>query len=404
VVAVAAWLAAGWPVASAAASLRATLGQSWSKARRGIQQTLGVALACFVLLQPYAVLDASRFVAGVGQEVAMGQGWYDFPYTRQFAGTLPYLYQARQILLFAMGLPLGLLGMSGLLWLLGRVVRRAGRQEMVLLAWPLLYALMQGAAYAKFIRYTLPLLPFLCLAGAAMWTAAWRRATSLAGAWRGTAKTLLLAALCVVTSGTAFQAMAFLDIYREPHPWIQASVWLCQHMPAGSTLLTEEWDDPLPAERASGDAECTGKYNTLRADMYGPDTEAKLEQLLDAIEAADYIVLSSQRLYGTIVRLEERYPLTTQYYQRLFAEELGFQLVAAPALYPRLAGVTVLDDPRAGLSLATPPLLVAGRPSGWVLDLGMADESFTVYDHPQPLIFARTARLTRGELTALLRE
>ena len=403
-VAVVAWWVAGQPAGSAKTSLRTKLGQSWSEARQGVLHTLGTALVCFVLLQPYAVLDASRFFVGVGQEIAMAQGWYDFPYTRQYAGTWPYLYQARQILLFGMGLPLGLLGVSGLLWLVVRVVRQAGREEMVLLAWPLLYALMQGAAYAKFIRYTLPLLPFLCLAGAAMWSRAWGKAASVVGLWRRPLRSLLYVVLLVVLLGTAFQALAFLNVYRESHPWIQASVWLCQHMPTGSTLLTEEWDDPLPAERASGGAECVANYTTLRADMYAPDTEAKLEELLDAIEAADYIVLSSQRLYGSIVRLQERYALTSRYYQRLFAEQLGFQLVAAPAVYPRLAGVTLVDNPRAGLSLATPPLLADRRLPGLVLDLGRADESFTVYDHPQPLIFARTARLARGELAALLKE
>ncbi|MBM4431779.1 MAG: hypothetical protein FJ026_15755 [Chloroflexi bacterium] len=73
-------------------------------------------------------------------------------------------------------------------------------------------------------------------------------------------------------------------------------------------------------------------------------------------------------------------------------------------MYPRLAGVTLLDNPRTGLPLATPPVLAAARPSGLVLDLGRADESYTVYDHPQPLVFAKGVQLPRRALSALLAE
>jgi hypothetical protein len=136
--------------------------------------------------------------------------------------------------------------------------------------------------------------------------------------------------------------------------------------------------------------------------MYTPDSEAKLEELLDALQAADYIALSSQRLYGSISRLPERYPISSRYYRELFAERLGFQLVAAPAVYPQLAGITLLDNPRAGLALPSPPLLAANKPDGLVIEMGRADESFTVYDHPQPLIFAKVAHLSRYQHEAVL--
>jgi hypothetical protein len=129
---------------------------------------------------------------------------------------------------------------------------------------------------------------------------------------------------------------------------------------------------------------------------------SKLEQLLDAIQTSDYIVLSSQRLYATIARLSQRYPMTSRYYQQLFAERLGFQLVAAPVVYPQLGSIVLVDNPSAGLELATPRLLEESRPAGLPIDLGPADESFTVYDHPQPLVFAKVRQLPRGELSGLL--
>jgi hypothetical protein len=214
---------------------------------------------------------------------------------------------------------------------------------------------------------------------------------------------LVLASLFVlVLVSLVFYAMAFESIYRQSHTWIQASQWLCEHAAPGSVVLTEVWDDPLPVDGAQETTNCQEDLVSLRVDMYAPDDEAKLECLLDALEEADYVVLSSQRLYGTVSRLPQRYPASSLYYQSLFAERLGFELVAAPAVYPHAAGIHLVDDPRAGTSLATPPLLAANRPAGVVVGLGRADESFTIYDRPQPLVFAKTRQLSREELHVLL--
>jgi len=399
-----AWIASVWPERSKQGHVLAQLRTAWCQVKGGVFLTFALAILCFLLLQPYALIDWYNFGQGIAQEVAMSQGWFDFPYTRQYAGTLPYLYQARQILLFAMGLPLGVLGLSGLLWLGFRLWRQPSRDRVALWSWPLLYAFLQGAAYAKFIRYVLPLLPFLCLAGAAVWVAAWDAVGASPGVLgrRQAAKGALILLLCTVSLSTLLYALSFLNVYAQTHPWIQASSWLCQHLGEGNTVMVEYWDDPLPAYSGGEGLGCQEEYVFLQLDLYAPDAEAKLEQLLNGIEASDYIVLSSQRLYAPISRLAERYPISSRYYRELLAERLGFQLVAAPAVYPQLWGITLLDNPRAGLPFSSPPLLAANRPAGLVLDLGQADESFTVYDHPQPLIFAKVLRLPRHELQDLL--
>ena len=97
-------------------------------------------------------------------------------------------------------------------------------------------------------------------------------------------------------------------------------------------------------------------------------------------DGSDYLILASRRLYGSIPRLPERYPLATRYYERLVGGDLGFEPAAeftrGPAwLNPRLA-------PLPG---AAPALLVP-------------DESFVVYDHPRVLIYRNAERLTTNEL------
>ncbi len=393
-----AWLSVGLQP-DTGESARMRLLAAWRSVWRRMAGTLAIAALCFLVLEPYALIDFTSFICGIGQEIAMSQGWYDFPYTRQYFGTVRYLYSLRQMLLFTAGPCFTLLGVAGLAYCsIGtgrRVVRGvSSMKEGIWLVWPVLYGLTQGGSYAKFVRYMLPLFPFLAIAGAVLWVAGWRR---LAHSTLGRGLWAALGGVTLVT--TAFYGLAFLNIYAQPHPWLQASDWLCQNMASGTTIMVEYWDDPLPA-LPSATEECPVQYDFYWVDMYAADGPEKLEALLDGLERCEYIVLSSDRLYATISRLPQRYPLSSCYYRLLFSGELGYELALAPAVYPRLGGVVLQDDPRAGISL--PPLPLTTPQAAVVLHLGRADESFSVYDHPQPLVFRRVRSIGRNELSLLL--
>jgi len=97
--------------------------------RRGLGGlALGTALASvtFLLAEPYALLDGFLFVSGLAQEGAMARGAADLPYTRQFIGTLPYLYTLRELVVWSLGVPLGALALAGLGWMTWRALCRAG--------------------------------------------------------------------------------------------------------------------------------------------------------------------------------------------------------------------------------------------------------------------------------------
>ena len=70
-----------------------------------------------------------------------------------------------------------------------------------------------------------------------------------------------------------------------------------------------------------------------------PDTPRKLDRLATELVRADYILFYSNRLYGTITRLPERYPVTSAYYRQLFGGELGYRLANVETSYPNIAGV-----------------------------------------------------------------
>ena len=334
-----------------------------------------VVLAVFVLTNPFAVIEFPAYVRQITAQNAMVSGLMDAPYTRQYIGTLPYLYFVQQLSQWGLGWPLGVVAWGGLIWAAVEPARqRANPAIVVMLAWVLPYFAFTGAFHTKFPRYMAPLLPFLAVfgAGAAMAFYRW-----LAARW-GRRGRLAWGALAVgVAVFTLGWALAFTGVYRQEHPWIAASRWIYANIPEGKKLLTEHWDDSLPLTLD----ELPGKppirsYQRTELPMWDPDTPAKLDTLVNELSTADYIVLATNRLSAPMARLRDRYPMSSQYYRMLFAGDLGYQPVAEFSAYPRLGGLIIRDD--------------------------NADESFSVYDHPHVLVFENAGRLKPELLRARL--
>ncbi len=82
----------------------------------GVLIALVLALLAFALTSPYAVLDWKNFVqATLVEQGRMVRGVADFPFTRQYRNTLPYLYFVEQQVRWGLGWPLGLLALAGTL-------------------------------------------------------------------------------------------------------------------------------------------------------------------------------------------------------------------------------------------------------------------------------------------------
>ena len=165
----------------------------------------------------------------------------------------------------------------------------------------------------------------------------------------------------------------------------------------GSSPANEStWDDGLPL-RMNGYDGYSGLYQRdLNFEMYWDDNAAKLTRLEDTLNQSDYIFITSNRQWGTIPRVQERYPLSTAYYRDLlgcppekdilwcysvaepgmFSSKLGFDLVKVAESYPALGTLKINDV--------------------------LAEEAFTVYDHPKVLIFKKTAGYTPQIVNGLL--
>ncbi len=357
------------------------------RARGTLARIFGVALAVFVVTQPYALLDPIRYFGQIGTESLVARGWLDYPYTRQFADTLPFIYPIVQSSVWGMSLPLGIFAWGGSALFVWQWWRGRDWQSGFILSWALVYFLIVGGQYAKYLRYQLPLLPFLFL----MATVAVSRVT------RHALRVMFYAFASLALLAAFVYSLAFTSIYSREHPWLQISNWIYSNVPAGTAIATEHWDDTLPVSiRAAGVDRAPIEYRVQVLPMYDADDPAKVQTLVDALVANDYIVLASSRLYATITRLPQRYPISSRYYRLLFSGQIGFDLVAHAINGIALDGIVIADDRFDGI---LPPGL---RSDALVWNWGRADESFTVYDHPMPLVFKKTRSLSRAELKALL--
>ncbi|VAW35723.1 hypothetical protein MNBD_CHLOROFLEXI01-401, partial [hydrothermal vent metagenome] len=131
------------------------------------------------------------------------------------------------------------------------------------------------------------------------------------------------------------------------------------------------------------------------------DNEEKLTENVALLAEADYVAILSNRIYGVVPRLPERYPLSSQYHALLFAGELGYEPVYVIGRFPTLFGWQLRPDTFDWLNLQPPAFVQSYLTDQPSINLGRADESFIVYDQPLTIIFENVERKTAVELQAL---
>ena len=263
------------------------------------------------------------------------------------------------------------------------------RGSVLLLSWVVPYLLITGSFEVKFLRYMIPATPFLIVFGSRMLLDLWDTVSTRLPRLRP----LLVAGFFLLLAATGFYTVAYTAIYEREHPAIRTARWINENAPEGSVILKEHWEEGIPGLHG---------YDIRELPLYNDDTETKLSRIANELAAADYVVFYSNRLYGTIPRLPDRYPFSGEYYRLLFSGDLGYELADVQTSYAGLAGVTFVDDTLSRPGVPSPGRLVSDAASGLVLNMGFADESFTVYDHPMTLVFENRGRLSAGEIEQAL--
>ncbi len=361
---------------------------------------ISIATVTFVVTSPFVFLDWEPFRFAVfEQQGNMVTGIFDWPFTRQYRGTWPYLYNIRQQLQWGLWYPLGVTVLAGTLWALLRMGRtlwtgsstwlpRLVDGEWLIMLWIVLYFGPTGAFLAKFNRYALPMLPSVVLLGTGLvtwcchwWTVNPSPGAALSDRVRNAVKWVGLSWGWIVVLGSIFWLGANINgIYMRNHTWLEASRWMYHNAPDNSVVFWERWDDWLPKPRSlllPHDPTLPQKnFKAIDWSPFDDETERSLTLLKERLLEADYIIFSSRRVIAAIPRLPERYPLANRYYELLFNGDLGFEEVHQEIHFPMLWGLQFDDT--------------------------LADESWRLYDHPPVRIFAKVRHLSEQELDSLL--
>jgi len=321
-------------------------------------------LATFLIFEPFATIDFSTFKRHILEQYQMTRSAFTFPYTLQYVGKPPYLYEIKQIFLWGLGPLLAIFAFAGVLYTtylgIKKPVDRKGR-IVLLFSYFWIYFFVVGKFAIGYIRYMLPIYPLLALSAAVLINHSFAFLKSKFKI----PITLLLIFYSVVLILILIWPVSFISIYSKTHSRITASQWILNNIPKGSILAQETWDDNLPLGE-------THLYNIEELPMNEPDNSSiKWAKINQVLERADYIIISSNRNYRSLQKLIdcEKLPIgrcykrTAEFYRQLFENKLNFIKVAEFAVFPKI------------------PFL------NFEIDDSSSDEIFTVYDHPKVMIF-----------------
>lgn len=300
------------------------------------------------LISIYQIIDFEQFKQEQEYMQSVTYGKYKPPFVIIYEGTIPYLYQLFNILPFTFGfisLPLAFLGAYKIF-----KKKKITYNLFFLFAFPLLYFLWSGAWFAKFSRYYLLLFPFLVL----------YTAFSLEKIKN---KLLFLILLLIGINGALF-----IKIYLTTNTRVEASNWIYQHVPNNSVISGEHWDDQLPFPSYTQ----TKQFKLMSLQVYDAETPSKIDQLALTLSESDYVILSSRRVYASILKNSNLYPKTANMYKKLFSGELGFTLENNFSNYPFIFS----DD--------------------------AADETFQSYDHPPVIILKNNRRYAPKRIISII--
>jgi len=383
-----------------AAHLAQTRRQFNRPASWGIPQLLLcglVVVGLWLALNPYAVLNPATYFDldrndSVRTQSLVVAGSLPVLYTAQFDGTPRFLYALTNWLRYGFGLPLTALSLAavgGGFWRLWQA--RRGRPAVVkshaiapteserppawfadayVLTWLLAYTVVAGGAYAKFIRYALPLAPPLCILGgrllADLW-AGWRP-----GAPKLSWQTMSGRALALIIAAAGLlHTLAYVQIYRPPDVRLQAVSWIQQQAPTGASILVEK-DEGLLLHKAESEYGLTG-YNWRVWNPYEVDGVTSVRYLapsvspgqtaayLGSLLTTDYVIVGNSWA-ERFTAAAARFPAQAAFYRRLFAGETGYRLVKTFRVIPQLGP--------------------------WAWDDSGAELTFRLFDHPAVFIFA----------------
>lgn len=378
-------------------------------------------ICVFRIFTPYLFADNSLFL--INPKVINNwkelQGFNDpdawFPPGIQWINTPSLIYPTIQLFYWGLGVPLTWLSIVSFFWLskklsgplysdiitLFRKSNSTNEQKTthiqqistLLISLPIIiiaiFFLYQSMQYVMPLRYFWPIFPSLAII----------IGIGLIDIYVQFEQKIVLSVIGVFLVFSLTAPLAYMSIYTSPHSRVAASEWIYTNIPTNTVISSEHWDDGLPLNIENFGL--NSFYQTIELPLYDPDSLEKWKDIAIKLDAIEYIIVTSNRVYGSITSAPERYPITTKYYQHLFSGSLGFSKVAEFTSRPTITFPFLS-------ACISPPFLYYGSvdtlsskqtcEDGIVFIDDYAEESWTVYDHPKITIFKKNSSYQTPQL------
>ena len=373
------------------------------------------AVSVYTILNPYAILDIGTYYSDITAQSMMAKHAGMWPFTNQYVGTTPLLYQLKQSVIWGLGIPIGVISWAGVIfsavmWLRKKDSRFA---DSIILVWLIPQLIFLESFEVHFTRYLFCLIPFMVLLGARLVISIvdTARQNVVSGNYKkyfeGVSRRVPLHRLpsvyvhnvitisfCAFVTLAILPGLAFSSVYLEPHTAIRGSEWLHLNVPSGTKIISDNhWDEFIPGME---------RYDVWQFPLYESDGRDKMNELSHNLSKSEYLVFYSYRPFVSALRAEDKYPLSAQYYRFLFEGKLGYELVERFHSYPSLWRISLKDDPYSYVGLPEPVDSLQSTDSHLHIDLGYADDNVVGYDHPQVLIFRNTGKIPFAIIDTML--
>lgn len=332
--------------------------------------------------------------------------WY--PPAVQWVHKIPIVFALINIAVFGVGILYFIFVILGV-FIIFLKVRKL--EFSLILFWVLFFVLYQSTQFSQTMRYFIFIYPFFAIFAASGIEYLIRKLNS-----NHSKRVSSLSSIFHLPSSIFHVLFIFLlllwpfmfsSIYINKHTRVEASEWIYKNIPNNSLILGEYWDDPLPIPIA----QAYGKsFQVELLPVFDPDTKEKWQKMNELLSKADYYILSSNRGWGSVTTVPEKYPRMSEFYNDLlvpcYLERserssersehnnawLDFS-VASPLRNDDGCDNLVLGKYKfkkikefnsfPSLCFVFRVLCFITFPDNW------SEEAFTVYDHPQVMIFKR---------------
>jgi 4-amino-4-deoxy-L-arabinose transferase-like glycosyltransferase len=181
-------------------------------------------VGAFLLGTPFCLIDWSNFVSDFmfemrhlakGHYITLGIGWW---------------YHLSFSLFYGLGWPLLMVSIAGIMILIKTNLKKA----ILLFSFPLIYYFSAGKGYTVFLRYMIPVIPFLCIS-AAIFTI--YISEKLPGHFRPGIKDSLVFSLgLLILYPSICNAIHFNRLMAKKDNRLIATEWIYENLPAGSSV------------------------------------------------------------------------------------------------------------------------------------------------------------------------